>query len=52
MTLIFLEFTEKSDFQRGDHQKLIYREGLPRPWTVCRFKGGLVRKRGDVFRGG
>ena len=30
-----------------------YRGGLPKrgAWKVCRFKGGLARKRGGVFEG-
>ena len=35
----------------GVHETPIQREGLPkkRAWTVCRFKGGLARKRGVMF---
>ena len=35
----------------GVHETPIQREGLPkkRAWTVCRFKGGLARKRGVIF---
>ena len=35
----------------GVHETPIQREGLPKKgaWTVCRFKGGLARKRGVMF---
>ena len=38
----------------GVHEKTIYREELPkrmRGETVCSFKGGLVKNRGDIFEG-
>ena len=45
-------FIEKSDFQRGDFLKkpIKRRDCVKRgTWTVCRFKGGLSRKRGGGF---
>ena len=39
---------------RGSHKKTIYRGELPKKWTwtVCRFKGVLVKEEGSVFQGG
>ena len=36
---------------REGHEKPVYREELPKKWawTVCRFKGGLAKKRERVF---
>ena len=45
-------FIEKSDFQRGGlTKKPIKRRDCVkrRAWTVCRFKGGLSRKRRGWF---
>ena len=38
----------------GSSQKTDIEEGLPKKgvWIVCRFKGGLGKKGGDVFEGG
>ena len=38
----------------GSHKKTIYRGELPKKWTwtVCRFKGVLVKEEGSVFQGG
>ena len=53
--LIFLGFTEKSDFYGGGvHEKPIYRgDCLNRgAWTVCRFNGWTWQEReGGVFEG-
>ena len=55
--LIFLEFTEKSDFQ-GGLTKNQYRKGncfkRGGAWIVCRFKGWgvLGKEKGGVFEAG
>ena len=43
---------KNSIFREGIHEKPIYRGELSRKrwaWTVCRFKGGLMKKRVAVF---
>ena len=41
-------FTEKCGFKGGVHEKPIYRGDCLKSgvWTICRFKGGLVKNRG------
>ena len=41
----------KIQFLRGFHEKPISRGDCLKggAWTVCKFKGGLARKRGVVF---
>ena len=38
----------------GVHEKPIYRQEFTKraSWTVCKFKGGLVKKGVGVFEGG
>ena len=39
---------KSQSFRGGVHEKPIYRGQLPEKggWTVCRFKGGLAKRRG------
>ena len=48
-TLIFWEFTERSDFKGGSSQKTIIEGALPKKggaWTVYQFKGRPWQERG------
>ena len=52
LTMKILEFTEKSNFRGGcTKNQYIGGDCLKKGWTVCRFEGGLARKRkGGIMR--